>query len=80
MSVGLKDANASRDDVAREIRDKDNVKVGKMVVDHECLKVGARYDGNFMDSAVKICHDRLLMGVFMGCQIDIPKCCRSRGW
>ncbi len=73
MSVGLKDANAGQDDMAREIRDKDNIPIRQMVVDHECLKVGARYDKDFMAGAVKICCDSLLVGVFMGCQVDIHK-------
>ncbi len=80
MSVGLKDANAGRDDVAREIREEDNVPVGKMVVDHECLKVGVRYDRDFMAGIVEICRVSLLVGAFVGCQVDIPKRCRSRGW
>ncbi len=42
MSVGLKDENAGWDYVAREIHDKDDVPVGQMVVDHECLKVRAQ--------------------------------------
>jgi hypothetical protein len=80
MYVSLKYANASQDDMVREIRDKDNVAVGQMVVDHECLKVGVWYDGDFTAGAVKICHDSLLVGVFVGCQVDIPKRCRSRCW
>ncbi len=80
MSVGLKDVNAGQDDMVREIRDEDDVLVGQMVVNHECLKVGAWYDGDFMAGTVKICHYSLLMGVFVGCQVDIPKRCRSHGW
>ncbi len=75
MSGGLKDVHASRDDVTREIHDEDDVPVRQMVVDHECLKVWARYGGDFMAGAVKICHDSLLLGVFVGCQVDIPKPC-----
>ena len=80
MSVGLKDANAGRDDVAREIRYKDDAPVGEMVVDHEWLKVGARYDRDFTAGIVEICHDSLLVGGLISCQVDIPKRCRSRGW
>ncbi len=61
MSVCLKDVNAGRDDMAREICDKDKILVGQMVVDHECLKVGARYDGGFTTS-----HYSLVMGAFEG--------------
>jgi hypothetical protein len=77
MSVGLKDTNAGRDDMAREICGKDNVRVGQMVVNNVCLKVGAWYDGDFMVGAVEICGESLLIGVFVGCQVDIPK---PRGW
>jgi hypothetical protein len=80
MPVGVKEVNAGWDDVAKEIRDKDNVPVGQMVFDHECLKVGAQYEGDFMANAVKICCDSLLIGAFVGCQVDIPKRCRSCGW
>ncbi len=79
MSVGLNDVNAGWDDVAREICDIDNILVGQMVVNHECLKVGARYDADFMAGAVKISRDSLLAGVFVGCQVDILKRCRSHG-
>ncbi len=49
MSVGLKDTNAGQDNAEREIRDKDNIMVGQMVVKHECLKVRAGYDGDFTE-------------------------------
>ncbi len=80
MFVGLKDANACRDDVARETRDKDDIPVGQLVVDHECLKARTRYDRDFMAGAVEICHDSLLVGVFLSCQVDIPKRRRSHSW
>jgi hypothetical protein len=73
VSSGLKDVHAGWDDVTREIRDKDDVSVGQMVVNHECLKVWARYDGDFTAGAIKICRDSLLVGAFVGCQIDVPK-------
>jgi hypothetical protein len=79
MSGGLKDEHAGRDDMTREIRDKDDVPVGQMVVCHECLKVWAGYDGDFTVGAVEICRDSLLLGAFVGCQVDIPKPCRSLG-
>ncbi len=75
MSVGLNDVNASWGDMAREICDKNNILVGQMVVNHECLKVGARYDADFMAGAVKISRDSLLVGAFVGCHVDIPKRC-----
>ncbi len=77
MSGGLKNAHAGWDDVTREIHDKDDISVGQMVVNHECLKVWARYDGDFTAGAVEICRDSLLVGAFVGCQVDIPKPCRS---
>ncbi len=73
MSSGLKDVHAGRDDVTREIRDKDDVSVGQMVVNHECLKVWAQYDGDFTAGAIKICRDSLLVRAFVGCQVDVPK-------
>ncbi len=79
MFGGLKDAHACRDDVKREIHDKDDVPVGQIVVDQECLKVWAWYDGDFPAAAVKICHDSLLVDAFVGCQVDIPKPCQSLG-
>jgi hypothetical protein len=75
MSVGVKDVNASRDDVAREIRDKDDIPVGQIVVNHECLKVWAQYDRDFTAGAVEICCDSLLVRAFICCQVDILKRC-----
>ncbi len=71
MSDGLKDAYASWDGVTREIHDKDNVLVGQMVVNRECLKVWAWYDRDFTAGAVK--------NAVIACQVDIPKPCRSLG-
>ncbi len=72
--------NVGQDEVVREIHDEDDVLVGQMVVNHECLKAGAWYDGDFMAGAVKICHDSIIVGAFVGFQVDITKQCRSRGW
>ncbi len=79
MSGGLKDAHAGWDDVTREIHDKDDFLIGQMFVDHECLKVWARYGGDFTAGAVEICRDSLLVGAFVGFQVDIPKPCQSFG-
>ena len=73
VSGGLKDVHASRDDVTREIHDKDDFLIGQMFVDHECLKVWAQYDGDFTAGAIKICRDSLLVRAFVGCQVDVPK-------
>ncbi len=62
------------------MHDKDDLPVEQMVVNHECLKVGAWYDGDLTAGAVKICRDSLLVGAFVGCQVDIPKHCKSCGW
>ena len=59
--VRLENTDPSRDDVAREIRDKENVPVHEVIVRYEGFKVGTRENGHLPTGAIEVGRDRVLV-------------------